>query len=253
MDGSRCGTTGSSRRFAFAVGSRGRDRRAAGRSVRGGCAWRWCCRWLKPPRALRHRQLHDHTVGAAIGGQLGRSTRFALERVASTLRESTAASRELLSDQACGGQLLRVRRRRPVRSGGGAPSADHVVLLDEVHHLALLAPADGASNGVEAELLLQERPLAEQALVRPVVRRVVGLELLPTTRQQWCSVEQHAVDGKTLKAQPRTGCLVACCRLDLGRRRVRMAGLPRRHRLGDLLERMRGRATCLPLLVEKVA
>jgi hypothetical protein len=25
-------------------------------------AWRWCCRWLEPPRALRHRQLHDHAV-----------------------------------------------------------------------------------------------------------------------------------------------------------------------------------------------
>ena len=64
---------------------------------------------------------------------------------------------------------MRVRRRRPVRSCGGAPSAEHVVLLDEVHHLALLAPADGASDGVEAELLLQECPLAEQALVRLVV------------------------------------------------------------------------------------
>ena len=117
----------------------------------------------------------------------------------------------------------------------------------------MINASDGASDGVEAELLLQERPLAEQALVRPVVRRVVGLELLPTTRQQWCSMGQHAVDGKALKAQPRTGCLVACCRLDLGRCRVRMAGLPRRHRLGDLLERMRGRSARLPLLVEEVA
>jgi len=67
----------------------------------------------------------------------------------------------------------------------------------------LINASDGASDGVEAELLLQERPLAEQALVRPVVRRVVGLELLITTRQQWCSMGQHAVDGKALKAQPR--------------------------------------------------
>jgi len=43
----------------------------------------------------------------------------------------------------------------------------------------LINASDGASDGVEAELLLQERPLAEQALVRPVVRRVVGPNSCP--------------------------------------------------------------------------